>query len=221
MADTRLPERREPDPGIVGEERPQGIFVADTGLGYEPTDAHVRPLLLTAVAIFLVIGLSALVLFWMYSLWSGREIEADKARLPIAEGVRQLPPEPRVQADPNADLIVWRDREKAIQEGYGWVDRNAGVAKIPIDRALHIVAEKGLPTGEQYQLRPGDRFVHGVLMGAEQAAAATGGAAQTEGATLPGGGRPEAPAAAGGGGTGPGTPAGAAAAGGAAGSGPQ
>lgn len=32
-------------------------------------------------------------------------------------------------------------------EGYSWVDRSSGVARIPIDRAMKIVAEKGLPFG--------------------------------------------------------------------------
>src|SRR6185369_10648399 len=31
-------------------------------------------------------------------------------------------------------------------ENYGWVDKQAGVARIPIERAKQIIAEKGLPS---------------------------------------------------------------------------
>ena len=30
-------------------------------------------------------------------------------------------------------------------EHYGWVDKNAGVVRIPVERAIDVLAEKGLP----------------------------------------------------------------------------
>ena len=38
-----------------------------------------------------------------------------------------------------------REEEAARLSSYGWVDRPAGVAHIPIDRAMAILAERGLP----------------------------------------------------------------------------
>ena len=37
------------------------------------------------------------------------------------------------------------EEEKAVLESYAWVDRSAGLARIPIDRAMEIAASKGLP----------------------------------------------------------------------------
>ena len=39
---------------------------------------------------------------------------------------------------------------------YGWIDRKAGVAHIPIDRAIDILAKKGLPTPEERGVKPGE-----------------------------------------------------------------
>ena len=38
-----------------------------------------------------------------------------------------------------------RAKEDPILYSYGWVDKNAGIAHIPIQRAIDIVAQKGLP----------------------------------------------------------------------------
>ena len=37
-------------------------------------------------------------------------------------------------------------REDAILNGYGWVDPNKGIVRIPIAQAIDIVAQKGLPS---------------------------------------------------------------------------
>ncbi len=52
---------------------------------------------------------------------------------------------PRLQLSPTADMEVFRAREEAELNGYGWVDKQAGVARIPITRAMDLLLEKGLP----------------------------------------------------------------------------
>jgi hypothetical protein len=37
-------------------------------------------------------------------------------------------------------------REDAQLYSYGWVDKNAGIAHIPIQRAIELTAQKGLPS---------------------------------------------------------------------------
>ncbi|MCL6508251.1 MAG: hypothetical protein K6T59_14635, partial [Bryobacteraceae bacterium] len=61
---------------------------------------------------------------------------------PYAEG---LPPAPRLQVDPATDLENLRKAEAAVLNSYGWVDRKAGIVRIPIDRAMEVLAERGLP----------------------------------------------------------------------------
>ena len=38
-----------------------------------------------------------------------------------------------------------REREDELLGSYGWVDRNAGVVRIPIDQAKRLLLERGLP----------------------------------------------------------------------------
>lgn len=51
------------------------------------------------------------------------------------------------QTSPEA-LAALRNQETAQLTTYGWVDQAAGVAHIPIERALALVAESGLPLGQ-------------------------------------------------------------------------
>lgn len=53
--------------------------------------------------------------------------------------------EPQLQVDPGADMERFRARESGILNSYGWVNREAGVVRIPIERAMEIIAERGLP----------------------------------------------------------------------------
>jgi hypothetical protein len=56
------------------------------------------------------------------------------------------PPEPRLQADPVADLRQRRAEEDAALNNYAWVDRSREVIRIPIDRGMALLLQRGLPT---------------------------------------------------------------------------
>jgi hypothetical protein len=65
---------------------------------------------------------------------------------PPAVRRRLPPPEPRLQADPAADLRLMRAEEDAELNDYAWVDRSRGVIRLPIDRAMALLLQRGLPT---------------------------------------------------------------------------
>jgi hypothetical protein len=54
-------------------------------------------------------------------------------------------PEPRLQATPAVDLAKLRAAEDKELKSYGWIDRPAGVVRIPIERAMELIAQRGLP----------------------------------------------------------------------------
>jgi hypothetical protein len=56
-----------------------------------------------------------------------------------------VPPEPRLQNSPFDDLKRLQAEEEKALSSYGWVDRKAGIARIPIERALEIASQGGLP----------------------------------------------------------------------------
>lgn len=74
------------------------------------------------------------------------------SREALGKGYRALPPEPRLQGvpghvnDPQKDLRLKREADNAANENLEWLDKNAGIAQIPVEDAMKIVAEKGLPT---------------------------------------------------------------------------
>ena len=57
----------------------------------------------------------------------------------------ELPPTPRLQVDPPGELAALRQSENAALSSYAWVDRSRGFVRIPIDRALALTTERGLP----------------------------------------------------------------------------
>ncbi|MFT8244731.1 hypothetical protein [Roseomonas sp. BN140053] len=52
-------------------------------------------------------------------------------------------PEPRVQSDPAGDLRDLQAAQRAQLEGYAWVDRERGLIRIPVARAMAILAARG------------------------------------------------------------------------------
>src|SRR5213595_1496366 len=63
----------------------------------------------------------------------------------VSASLRRTPPEPRLEPDPLAPRRRMRASEDAVLTTYGWVDRNAGVARIPLTRAMDLLVQRGLP----------------------------------------------------------------------------
>jgi hypothetical protein len=62
---------------------------------------------------------------------------------------REAMPEPRLQVHAPNELRQLRAAEEAALNSYGWVDKDAGIVKIPVDRAMEILAKKELPARKQ------------------------------------------------------------------------
>jgi hypothetical protein len=102
---------------------------------YERSDADPRLIgaLALGVAVFLVATPYALLAVYPRA-----------ARLsPLPAGQPQ-PPAPRLQVDPKADLDRLRAEERERLSTYGWADRERRIARIPVERAMELLAERGL-----------------------------------------------------------------------------
>jgi hypothetical protein len=84
-------------------------------------------------------------LMWWMSLAIKERVTANDPPPPalLEARMQELPPEPRLQSDPIGELAQLREEETAILTTPDWVDREAGVARIPIAAALAAVAERG------------------------------------------------------------------------------
>jgi hypothetical protein len=56
-------------------------------------------------------------------------------------------PMPTLLISEPANLKVFRDKEDEILATYGWMDKNAGTVRIPIDRAKDLLLQRGIPGG--------------------------------------------------------------------------
>jgi hypothetical protein len=55
-------------------------------------------------------------------------------------------PQPRLEKNERVEINDFRLKEEQTLNSYGWVDQKAGVVRIPIDRAMELVAQRGLST---------------------------------------------------------------------------
>jgi hypothetical protein len=112
-------------------------------LGYEPRDVRVGWILtfagLLAAMVILVLPLAD----WTFGHFARSAAKKDVPASPLAAD--QTPPAPLLESRPSADLAELRRHEDEALTHYRWVDRREGVVQIPVDRAIEILTERGLP----------------------------------------------------------------------------
>ena len=111
--------------------------------GYERSDASPSGLLrwaLWLIAVLVAVFISMAGLFDFY----GKVQSLGKPASPF-ENARVLPPAPRLQVEPRADLHAYCVQEDKLLNGYGWADEHNGVVRIPVDRAMELTLQQGLP----------------------------------------------------------------------------
>jgi len=52
---------------------------------------------------------------------------------------------PILQISPPADLQTFRAREDAALNSYGWINPTAGIVHVPVERAMDLMLQQGLP----------------------------------------------------------------------------
>ncbi len=117
-------------------------------VAHEESDVNVRAIFGFGAALVALAVVVHLVL-WLLVNYYTKQAAAVPRDFPLsAEYQKQQPPEPRLQTRPQQDLRDLRAREDELLNGYGWIDKNAGVAHIPIEEAMKIIAQRGLPARE-------------------------------------------------------------------------
>jgi hypothetical protein len=145
----------------------------DTAAGYELSDVRVTGIVvfLTALAIFVAVtgilcyGIGKIINAQMKkedgpnSKWTKTAEVRELGNMPsspelqnkMAELTQQFP-SPRVQTDDgNQDVADLHAREDLLLENYTRVDGKPGEVRIPIERAMQQVAQRGLPVAPAVQ----------------------------------------------------------------------
>ena len=114
---------------------------------HEKSDAHVPGVYQFVVAIFAVMFVAMLAMWVMFVALEKSQPQLVEESSPMAlERGRVIPPGPRLQVVPQGTLPEMRQHEEIILNGYAWRDKERGVVRIPIQRAIDLVAERGLPS---------------------------------------------------------------------------
>jgi hypothetical protein len=118
------------------------VHHSPNGAGHEQSEVSVRLIVVslaflavtTAIVFVLVIGI------FRYFYDTNSTAEATRLSQPV------IPPEPRIEVAPYEQLQQLRAKEDHILNSYAWVDKDNGVVRVPIDRAIDLLAAKGLPS---------------------------------------------------------------------------
>ena len=116
--------------------KPQGHVPAAAPIGaHEGADLDVPLITRLAVLLAVILVLLVLVTMLIFYFYEKQYPQRTSEAAPVVT-FASLPPAPRLQATPRLDLQEVRAAEDAHLEGYAWVDRTKGVARIPIERAM-------------------------------------------------------------------------------------
>jgi hypothetical protein len=114
-------------------------------IGHEVKDASVHPIVLTGVALAGLLMLVGFIVYGMFHYLATRQMGAAIPN-PLEEtNPQQVPPQPRVEEHPQAELQQLRAEEDRLLSTYGWVDKQKGIVRIPIDRAMELQLQRGFP----------------------------------------------------------------------------
>ena len=111
-------------------------------IGHETTDVNVWAVGKFAIGLVVVCVVSIALLFGLLKFFQSRE-ETSVAN--TVEPTKMFP-QPQLQKTPIPDLKAIRAEEDKLLNGYAWVDQPKGVVRIPVDRAIEVLAQRGLPT---------------------------------------------------------------------------
>jgi len=121
------------------------------GPGHAPEvfdrEIHVRGIVLFGIFLTVLILVSGAAMWGLAQYLKAREVARDVPPSPLVlrEGVPPVP-EPHLQTTPEQDLRALRAHEDSLLHSYGWVDAPAGIARVPVERAMDLLLQQGLPT---------------------------------------------------------------------------
>lgn len=114
-------------------------------LGYETRDIDLRTIIIWLAGLFIGGGVIAFITLGVYWLFVEQEVKPGAGTQLV--NVRKLPPEgyPRIQAHPKEEIGDFRHEEDERVYNYAWKDKQKGIVRIPVDKAIDLVLQKGLP----------------------------------------------------------------------------
>ena len=142
---------------MIVEKTPPNEALTETPItSHETSDLDAGVAGLFGAVLMTTIILLMAATYWIYDFSISRHAARYPALSPLAY-TREPTPEPRLQVDAPRELRELRAAEDAALHGYAWIDKDRGLVRIPIDRAIDVLAQRGLPARAQSTLGNGAR----------------------------------------------------------------
>jgi hypothetical protein len=109
---------------------------------HETTDLDTRWVLYFGIGLVIAGVVIQAVVWWMYRTFE-ESTSSVREKPSLVDVGPSRPPEPRLQIVPEVDYATQLQREMEVLSKYEWVDRQSGIARIPIERAMEILAQRG------------------------------------------------------------------------------
>ena len=163
-------------PDVRKQEQP------DASKGYEASDVRVSGVVVFLIALTIFAVVTGLLAYGVGKILNTRMARQDGPPSRWAKQVDVRPlgnmpsnpemqnklsemtqnfPAPRLQTDDgNQDVADLHAREDLLLDNYSWADEATGKVRIPIERAMELIAQRGLPVAqavEQAPLMTGDK----------------------------------------------------------------
>ncbi len=148
----------------------------DISAGYEKSDVGVNGIVVFLTSLLIFVGVAGLISYGIGKVIFSRMTKEDGPRDKWTKSVdvRDLGnlasnpqlqnkiaattnefPTPRLQTDDgNQEIADLHNREDLLLENYSWADKSQGKVRIPIERAMELIAQQGLPVAPAVQQEP-------------------------------------------------------------------
>ena len=113
-------------------------------IGYEVADANIRQVVIAGIGLAVATAIACFAMYFLFNLLKQSGGPAQTVN-PMAPP-RTLPPEPRVEEKPWMQHVNVLTKDDQVLNTYGWTNKGSGLVRIPIDKAMDIVAQRGLPS---------------------------------------------------------------------------
>ena len=125
---------------------------------HEKSDVNVISITRFGLGLAAVTIFSVFLMYLAFGLFEHFAKSENVTRTPILlKNPMVEPPTPRLQGTPRPDLAAYQKSEDEKLTTYRWVDPDNEIVQIPIEQAMKIVAEKGLPKFEAIGKTPANQ----------------------------------------------------------------
>jgi len=129
-------------------------------VAHEHSDINIRAIVASAVALAVITAIVFALMGWTFQFFDAQARETDPPVSPLAAPPTNMPgrttdtpafgsaPKPQLLTNEYAALEHLRAAESTHLQGSGWVNEQAGIARIPVAEAKQLLLQRGLPVRE-------------------------------------------------------------------------